>query len=83
MAAVGAFRHWSLADLQTLKTSATTAYLAGANRFITSTASGDVQVSKENGMAWERFWEELNFALELKSPSSYTPRISRTKVRFS
>lgn len=68
--ALGIFRHWSLADLTTLRTAATTAMLAGANRFRMRNSSGDVSAEYEFAIDTLTFWDELNAAIDLLDPDA-------------
>lgn len=79
----GLFRHWSLEDLQQLFNDARTALLEGKNRVITEAGvENGVSTQKDWNIQSETFWDELNYALEQKSPSSFTPPITRTLTRY-
>lgn len=81
--ALGLFRHWSLTDLQTLKSDAITAMLDGKNRVVSAAGAGDVNVTKEWNIESKVFWEELNYALELLAPGTYTPKVTRTAIAYA
>ena len=80
--ALGIFKHVPLATLITLQSDATAALLAGKNRIVSSAGSGDVNVTKEFQLDNKVFWDELNWALEYNSASSYTPKVRRTIIRY-
>lgn len=80
--ALGLFKHVSVANLQTLHADATAALLAGKNRIVSSAGSGDVNVTKEFQLDNKIFWDELNWALEYKSPAAYPPKMRRTIARY-
>ena len=80
--ALGIFRHLTLVQVQTLHADAAAALIAGKNRVYSSISANDVTVTKEWAIDNKTFWEELNYALELLSPSSYKTRTRRTVPRY-
>lgn len=81
--ALGIFKHWSLANLQTLKSDAETQLLNGKNRITTSSGVGSATTTKDWILTSKEFWDELNYALELKDPTTYAPRPNKTTLDYS
>lgn len=78
--AIGIFRNLTLAQLQQLHTDAAAALLAGKNRIVAEAQSGDAMSRKEWQIDNEKFWDELNYALELKGGAE--PPVRRTSIRY-
>lgn len=77
--ALGIFRNLTLLQLQALQANAIAALIAGNNSMIIEASAGDVSTRKQTDIKSEVFWDELNYALDLKGG---TGQCTRTAIRY-
>lgn len=80
--AKGIFRNVALETLLAWKSSIETKLTADPLLLLTSTSVGSSSASKTPIMQLDQMLDEINYALELKSPGTYAPKKYKSKVEF-